>query len=92
MRPVALRQQIGRHPAVCTLHGTDCYGRALGLGQEATGTDLNGRLVAQSWALASRRSSTPSVPQEEHAQVVKSDSWAGEFAPPWNWRRGDRLD
>ena len=49
MRPVALRQQIGRHPAVCTLHGTDCYGRALGISQEATGTDLNGNTTERSY-------------------------------------------
>ena len=77
---MALRQQIGHHPVVCTIHGTDrySYSRALGLCQEATGTDLNG------WLVAYRRYSTTSVPQEDQAKAVRSGIWADEFVPPWN--------
>lgn len=49
MRPVALRQQVGQHPVVCTVYGTDRYGRALGIGQGATGTDLNGNTTERSY-------------------------------------------
>ena len=86
MRPVALRQQIGQPPLACTVRGTDRYGRALGIGQDATGMDLNG------WLVAYRRYSTTSVPQEEQAKAGRSGIGAGEFVPPWNWRCGDRLD
>ncbi|MCE2487133.1 MAG: hypothetical protein J4F42_16580 [Desulfurellaceae bacterium] len=83
---MALRQQIGQPPVVCTVRGTDRYDRALGICQDATGTDLNG------WLVAYRRYSTTSVPKEDQAKTAKSGIWADEFVPPWNWRCGDRLD
>ena len=88
----ALRQQIGRGAVVCTIHGTDRDGRALGVCQDANGTDLNSWLVAQGWALAYRRYSTTYVPQEDQAKAARAGIWAGEFVPPWAWRRGERLE
>ena len=88
----ALRRLIGRGKVVCTIHGTDRDGRALGICQDATGTDLNGWLVAQGWALASRRYATTYVPQEAQAKAARAGLWAGEFVEPWAWRRGERLE
>ena len=87
----ALRRLIGRGTVICTIHGTDRYGRALGVCQDANGIDLNGWLVQQGWALAYRRYSTTYVPQEDQAKAARAGIWAGEFVPPWAWRRGQRL-
>ena len=57
----------------------------------ADGTDLNGRLVSQGYALAYRRYSTKYVPQEDQAKAAQAGIWAGEFVPPWDWRQGKRL-
>ena len=29
---------------------------------------------------------------EETARREKAGLWAGEFVPPWDWRKGVRLD
>ena len=88
----ALRRLIGMGKVICTIHGTDHYGRALGICQDANGTDLNGWLVAQGWALAYRRYATTYVPQEDQAKAAWAGIWAGEFVAPWAWRRGERLE
>ena len=28
----------------------------------------------------------------DQAQAAQAGLWAGEFVPPWDWRRGARLD
>ena len=38
-----------------------------------------------------RRYSTAYVDQEAAARRAKRGIWRGEFVPPWDWRRGDRL-
>ena len=88
----ALRTRIGTDAVVCTIEGRDRYNRALGICYTADGTDLNGWLVRQGHALAYRRYSPTYVPQEDHARAARAGIWAGEFVPPWRWRRGDRLD
>ena len=79
----ALRRRIGMGAVICTIHGTDRYGRALEVCQNANGVDLNGWLVQQGWALAYRRYSTTYVPQEDQAKSARAGVWAGEFVPPW---------
>ncbi len=49
-------------------------------------------MVSQGWALAYRRYSLDYVDQEADAQAVRRGIWAGEFVPPWEWRRGKRLE
>lgn len=88
----ALRTRIGAGAVTCQLEGRDRYNRALGICYAADGTDLNGWLVEQGWALAARRYSTKYVPQEAQARVARVGLWAGEFVEPWAWRRGQRLD
>ena len=78
----ALRRRIGRGKVVCTIHGTDRYGRALGICQDAHGTDLNGWLVAPGWALAYRRYAPTYVPQEDQVKVARAGLWAGELSNP----------
>ena len=88
----ALRTRIGTEAVTCTIEGRDRYLRALGICYAADGTDLNGWLVRQGHALAYRRYSTKYVPQEDQAKAAQAGVWAGEFVPPWDWRRGARLD
>ena len=73
----------------CGVAATQALRRRIG-GQMADGTDLNGWVVEQGWALAYRRYSTRYVAQEERAQAAQAGLWAGEFVPPWEWRRGAR--
>ncbi len=42
-------------------------------------------------ALAYRKYSKRYVPEEDEAKAAKRGLWAGEFAAPWDWRRGERL-
>ena len=88
----ALRTRIGPDAVTCTIEGRDRYMRALGICYATDGTDLNGWLVRQGHALAYRRYSTTYVPQEDQAKAAQAGIWAGEFVPPWDWRRGQRLD
>ena len=88
----ALRERIGTGTVTCKIEGRDRYKRALGICYMADGTDLNGWLVSQGYALAYRRYSTRYVPQEDQAKAAQAGIWAGEFVQPWNWRRGERLE
>lgn len=88
----ALRARIGAGAVTCTIAGRDRYNRALGICYAADGTDLNGWLVRQGYALAYRRYSTTYVPEEDQARAAQAGIWAGEFVAPWAWRRGQRLD
>ena len=88
----ALRTRIGPDAVTCTIEGRDRYMRALGICYATDGTDLNGWLVRQGHALAYRKYSTTYVPQEDQARAAQAGLWAGEFVPPWDWRRGARLD
>ena len=88
----ALRARIGQGAVTGTIEGRDRYNRALGICYTADGTDLNGWLVRQGYALAYRRYSTKYVPQEDQARANRAGIWADEFVPSWQWRRGARLD
>ena len=88
----AVRERIGMGTITCKIEGRDRYNRALGICYTADGTDLNGWLVSQGYALAYRRYSTKYVPQEDQAKAARAGVWAGEFVPPWDWRQGKRLN
>lgn len=88
----ALRRRIGGQAVDCAVSGQDRDSRLLAVCQAAYGTDLNSWLVKQGWTLAYRRYSTRYVAQEERAQAAQAGLWAGVFVPPWEWRRGARLD
>ena len=87
----ALRQRIGENNISCAIDAQrDRYGRALGV-CAVHGEDLNAWLVSQGHALAYRRYSLKYVGQEEAARAGARGLWAGDFVPPWDWRRGKRL-
>ncbi len=87
-----LRRRVGGQPIQCALQaGRDRYGRALGICFATDGTDLNGWLVEQGWALAYRRYSTRYAGQEAAARAARAGMHQGAHLPPWEWRRGTRL-
>ncbi len=49
-------------------------------------------LVREGLALAYRRYSLDYVDEKADAQAARRGIWASEFVPPWEWRRGKRLD
>jgi endonuclease YncB( thermonuclease family) len=75
----------------CKQKDTDRYGRVIAT-CSADGYDIGANMVHTGWALAYRRYSKQYVTIEEKAKVAKRGMWRGEFVPPWNWRRGERLD
>lgn len=87
----ALKEKIGENSVFCDQTKEDYYGRIIGtcyLGE----LDLNGWMVEQGHALAYREFSDKYIPAEEEAREAKRGLWVGEFVPPWEWRRGKRLD
>jgi endonuclease YncB( thermonuclease family) len=52
--------------------------------------NLNEWLVSSGWALAYREYSRAYVGAEAEAKGGGRGMWAGDFVPPWDWRRGSR--
>ena len=55
------------------------------------GQDVNAWMVSQGLALAYRRYSRGYVGEEASARDARLGMWRGDFVPPWDWRRGERL-
>ena len=88
----ALTLAIGEGGVRCDLEPElDRYGRSLGICFAADGADLNGWLVRNGYALAYRRYSERYIAEEEDARAEGAGMHAGDFVPPWDWRRGERL-
>lgn len=87
---LALSDRIGSSTVSCEKRDVDRYGRVVAVCR-AQGADLNAWLVERGWALAYRRYSTDYVDEEEIAAAVRRGLWKGSFVPPWDWRRGQRL-
>ena len=75
----------------CEPRGTDRYGRVLAVCFEGA-EDINAWLVSEGWALAYRRYSKAYVAFEEEARGKGRGMHRGAFVPPWEWRRGRRLE
>ena len=69
----------------------DRYGRLIA-NCFVDGYNVNARLVYEGLALAYRKYSKQYIPEEDKARAAKRGMWAGEFVPPWDWRKGKRLD
>jgi endonuclease YncB( thermonuclease family) len=82
----ALRVLVGSEPVHCEGDTYDRYKRLIAVCYSGT-VNLNAELVRQGWALAYRRYSNDYISAEEEAQAAKRGMWAGEFEPPWKWRR-----
>ena len=86
----ALRGLVGDGPVRCDERGRDRYGRLISVCW-AGEMDLNARMVLSGMALAYRRYGEDYVAQEAMAKAARIGMWAGQFVPPWDWRRGKRL-
>ena len=86
----ALRQRIGFRSIRCEWERRDPYGRLLAVCYAADGTDLNGWLVFNGYALADQRYSWRYTRQESSARLARASVHAGRFVEPWRWRHGER--
>ena len=69
----------------------DRYGRMIATCYSVDGTNINADLVRSGYALAYRKYSKEYVAEEEKARAEKKGMHRGRFIPPWDWRRGKRL-
>ena len=81
-----LRTLIGSEPVRCEGNTYDRYKRLIATCYSG-GIDLNAELVRLGWALAYRKYSEDYIEAEVEAKEAKRGMWAGEFEPPWEWRR-----
>ena len=88
---LALADFIGRSPVRCKEHGVDRYGRVIAACY-VRDEDVERWMVTNGWALAYRRYSDDYVDEEAIAQDAHAGIWRGQFVPPWEWRRGERLN
>jgi len=80
-----LRRQVNRQELRCAPSGLDRFKRVLATCFLPDGTDLNGWMVRQGWALAFR-SMTRYRAEQREAEAAKRGLWAGTFVLPWEWR------
>ena len=86
----ALAGRIGGRTVACEERDRDRYGRTVAVFRDG-GEDVNAWMVSQGWALAYRRYSRDYVGEETAARDARRGVWRGDFVPPWDWRRGERL-
>ena len=87
---LALTNRIGSRPVTCRARGRDRYRRVVAV-CTVSGVNLNQWMVTEGWAMAYRRFSPDYVPDEKSARGSSRGIWRGAFVPPWDWRRGKRL-
>ncbi len=86
-----LRNLTRGRAIICEERDRDRYGRTVAVCFDGT-RDLNKAMVLSGMALAYRRYSLDDVEEERAAKTAGNGLWAGRFVPPWEWRRGKRLD
>jgi endonuclease YncB( thermonuclease family) len=86
----ALRNLIGGAQVTCVQRDKDRYGRIVAV-CHAKGVNLNAAMVLSGMALAYRKYSDDYIGHEASAKTGGRGLWAGQFVPPWDWRRGKRL-
>ena len=77
---------IGTNKVMCQKKTTDRYRRSISI-CFVNGKNINSLMVKSGWALAYRKYSNDYIKEEEEAKKKKIGLWAGEFVPPWKWRR-----
>ena len=89
---VAMTALVHGREIVCRKTDVDRYRRMVARCHTVDGgLDLGAAMVAMGWALAYRKYSQDHVAIEDVARKDGAGVWAGEFVPPWDWRRGKRL-
>ncbi len=87
----ALRLIVGKAQIRCTWKELDRYGRALATCTRE-GHDIAEMMVDHGVALAYRNYTWKYALDEDEAKAKRMGLWAGLFVPPWDWRRGVRLE
>ena len=82
----ALRTHIQGHDLKCEPKGLDQFKRVLAVCFMPDGSDINGSMVQQGWALAYGHAQVYR-PEQDAAQAAKRGIWAGTFTPPREWRQ-----
>ena len=81
-----LRNHVAGHALRCGSNGIDKYGRTLASCALPDGSDVNGWMVQQGWALAYGYSGLYRTAEAE-AHAARRGIWTGNIMPPWEWRR-----
>ena len=87
----AMRSLVIGSAIRCEILNRDLYRRSVGR-CKASGKDIGEVLVSLGLAMAYRKYSEDYIAAEARAKASKVGLWSGEFVPPWEWRRGKRLD
>jgi endonuclease YncB( thermonuclease family) len=83
---IALADYIGGQTVTCQNSGKDRYKRAIGQ-CSIKDSDLGKYMVSHGYALAYTKYSKQYVSAQLQAQQSSAGIWAGEFTPPWEWRK-----
>lgn len=84
-----LRSLVAGREVVCTRKDTDSYGRMVAVCRSGS-ADLGAEMVSAGLALAYRQYGNDYVAEESAARAARRGLWAGEFTPPWEYRRSQR--
>jgi len=87
---VKLRALVGDVSLRCAEQDIDDYGRTVAVCHNGS-TDIGAEMVRSGFALAYRYYSRDYVDEEDEARAAKRGVWAGEFTPPWDWRRNPQA-
>ena len=85
-----LRRLVDSRDIACVRKDTDDYGRVVAVCRRGN-VDLGAAMVQAGMALAYRQFSSDYVDEETAARAARRGLWAGEFTPPWEWRRTQRA-
>lgn len=80
-----LRSRVRGHDLTCQPKSIDKYGRKLATCTLPDGTDINGWMVQQGWAVTSGFANVYGA-QQDDAKSARRGLWAGTFTPPREWR------
>lgn len=78
-----LEKLLGGRPIRCDIHSTDQHGRGLATCFNASGENLNARMVTEGFAVAFGGYKS----EEAAAKSARRGLWASEFERPQDWRR-----
>jgi endonuclease YncB( thermonuclease family) len=81
-----LHKHLRGHIVTCQPHGRDYYQRALATCSLPDGSNINGWLVLQGWAVMANRALVYQT-EENEARRAKRGIWRGTFMEPREWRK-----